>query len=93
MFPCVLLLKKTSTVAMVPCGIPPWYASVVVAAGAAAWFYNIDILMWQSAKIHTADTRVHTYMVWVTKEARDGVLVVATAVGWHKEKSMNSMLI
>ena len=24
------------------------YASVVVAAGAAAWFYNIDILMWQS---------------------------------------------
>ena len=71
------------------------YASVVVAAGAAAWFYNIDILMWmwQSAKIHTADTRVHTYMVWVTKEARDGVLVVATAVGWHKEKSMNSMLI
>ena len=68
------------------------YASVVVAAGAAAWFCNIDLLMWQSAKIHTADTYIWC-MVWVTKEARDGVLVVATAVGWHKEKSMNSMLI
>ena len=46
------------------------YASVVVAAGAAAWFYNIDILMWQSQDTYGAPYCGYIHMVYGVGDER-----------------------